>query len=471
MKRRLLLFLVVPILVLTITSCDADMRSTLAGTLGNFGGNVYIQAGLVEGDTANVEATTSAVSSFGVAGTAAVGVGDDFSDFGVDIKIPAGVTKVMKPQSKQDRETFADDLTETLTDNEQLAKFKNDMGKPLADPDGERKKAVQGTVDTFNELVKELDKGGASPITEIFSAIGFEIEEGAELTEGDVLLVQMMVDMVATTIETLQDIAGEGKDIQDLGDGDFDGHQEKLLDVVDEILLVAKVSEELSGASNLDLFKGIDLKALMSGDAFKGMSRSSRDGDSDEGFGIEFIAHLGPELVNLFRITKSGNTYTWTGKNYKRYLREQKAYVNLVDQALSVIRKAKFDDDKVVQEKTDFFDESTAFVYLAGALLNEFDVLGGDSTRKYIQALMTENPKFANGTFTDSDEFVEPEVDGKTLEQWLEDDIDFDTNPGNKESVKKIIENTLEILKIGGFKFITDEIGDADDLFDDWFKN
>ena len=221
----------------------------------------------------------------------------------------------------------------------------------------------------------------------------------------------MMVNMVSTTIEALQDIAGEGVDITTAAI-DFDANKDKLLDVIDEILFVAEVVGELSGASSLDLFKGIDIGSLFN----KGMRGSRDGGDSDDDFDFSVLKHLGPQLVTFFKIKKSGDTYTWADKDYERFLREQKIFVGAIDQALSIIERAKY-DEAVIRDRVDLFDETTAAVYTIGALLNKFESIDGlkDFGRKYIEAFFTSNPTFADGTFADADEWVEPLVDNKTF--------------------------------------------------------
>ena len=154
MRKQIVLVLLVPILALTLISCDADMRSSFADFLGVFGNNVYIEGGLVEANKEEAKAAASTVASLGTTGTEDVkGVGS-YTGFGIKVDVPAGVETVMSPQSKDDREKLNDDLAGIIASS-QLSDFKKDMGKKVEDDD--RKKAVKGTVDTFNARVKELD--------------------------------------------------------------------------------------------------------------------------------------------------------------------------------------------------------------------------------------------------------------------------------------------------------------------------
>ena len=464
MRKQIVLVLLVPILALTLISCDADMRSSFADFLGVFGGNVYIDGGLVEANKEEAKAAASTVASLGATGTATVTGGGTYTGFGITVDVPAGVTTVMPPQSKDDRDKLNDELADIIASS-QLTGFKEEMSHKVEDAD--RKEAVKGTVATFNNLVEDL--GNSSPeLADVFGSLSFEVDED-ELTEADVLVVQMMVNMVSTTIGALQDIAGEGKEIKDLKDDDIEKNKDKLLDVIDEILFVAEVVGELSGASSLDLLQGIDIGSLFN----KGM-RGSRDGrDSDDDFDFSVLKHLGPQLVTFFKIKKgSGDTYTWADKDYKRFLREQKIFVSAIDQALVIIERAKYDEG-VIRERVDLFDETTTAVYTLGALLNKLESIPGleGFGRKYIEAFFTSNPTFADGTFADAAEWVEPTVGGETFEEKM-DAIFGDSAPEDNEheaDAKKIISNMMEILTIGGFEALMGENPDADDIYDKLF--
>jgi len=461
MRKQIVLVLLVPILALTLISCDADMRSSFADFLGVFGNNVYIEGGLVEANKEEAKAAASTVASLGTTGTATVTGGGDYTGFGITVKVPDTVTTVMSPQSKDDREKLNDDLAGIIASS-QLSDFKKDMGKKVEDDD--RKKAVKGTVDTFNALVKDLGASG-SDIADVFGKLSFDVDED-ELTEADVLVVQMMVNMVSTTIEALQDIAGEGVDITTAAI-DFDANKDKLLDVIDEMLFVAEVVGELSGASSLDLFQGIDIGSLLG----KGM-RGSRDGrDSDDDFDFSVLKHLGPQLVTFFKIKKSGDTYTWADKDYERFLREQKIFVSAIDQALVIIKRGDYKGTDI-RDRVDLFDDTTAVVYALGALLNKLESIEAlkGFGKEYIEAFFTANPTFADGTFSDADEWVEPLVGGITFEVKMDGVFGKEATDAaqHEADAKKIISNMFSILKIGGFESLLEDV-DEDKIFDDLF--
>jgi len=418
----------------------------------------------VEANKEEAKAAASTVASFGATGTATVTGGGSYTGFGVNVAVPAGVTAVMPPQSKDDRDKLNDELAGIIAST-QLTGFKEEMSHKVEDAD--RKEAVKGTVATFNNLVQDLGTSG-SEIAEVFGSLSFEVDED-ELTEADVLVVQMMVNMVSTTIGALQDIAGEGADIKNLTEAEIEGNKDKLLDVIDEILFVAEVVGELSGASSLDLLQGIDIGSLFN----KGMRGSRDGGDSDDDFDFSVLKHLGPQLVTFFKIKKgSGDTYTWADKDYKRFLREQKIFVSAIDQALAIIERANYEEG-VIRDRVDLFDETTAAVYTLGALLNKLESIPGleGFGREYIEAFFTSNPTFADGTFADAAEWVEPTVDNKTFDEKM-DEIFEDTFPDadkHEEDAKKIISNMFSILRIGGFESILEEIGSEEDIFDELF--
>ncbi|NLA98866.1 MAG: hypothetical protein GX836_11850, partial [Spirochaetales bacterium] len=116
MKKMFVLVLLVPILTIALISCDADIRSNIAGFMGNLGGNVYIDNEWVQPNTADAEAAVATIASLGTgSGAVAVTEGDSSSELGIEITVPAGVTKVLAPQTSTQQTELKNDIATALT--------------------------------------------------------------------------------------------------------------------------------------------------------------------------------------------------------------------------------------------------------------------------------------------------------------------------------------------------------------------
>ena len=63
MKRFIIPILLVALLLLV--GCDQDMRNGLAGFLGTFSGNAYLDSGMIPPDHSNAEATVDHIVNLG----------------------------------------------------------------------------------------------------------------------------------------------------------------------------------------------------------------------------------------------------------------------------------------------------------------------------------------------------------------------------------------------------------------------
>ena len=194
MRKQIVLVLLVPILALTLISCDADMRSSFADFLGVFGNNVYIEGGLVEANKEEAKAAASTVASFGATGTATVTGGGSYTGFGVNVAVPAGVTAVMPPQSKDDRDKLNDELAGIIAST-QLTGFKEEMSHKVEDADRKNCEA-DGPVETGHKVIEDDDgfvalaKLANDVTTDVASAacdenahVGFRSENGGRKSE------------------------------------------------------------------------------------------------------------------------------------------------------------------------------------------------------------------------------------------------------------------------------------------------
>ena len=151
MKRLLVLVLLVPILALTMISCDADMRSNIANLMGGFGGNVYEDAGLIVVNTAQAEAAAATVAEIGTGAGAATVSGGSTSSMGVEVPVDDG-TKLLAPQTPAQQKELKDNLGDAFNSDTQKEKLLEDL---KTDATADQKTAAKGTVEVFN---KTLDK-------------------------------------------------------------------------------------------------------------------------------------------------------------------------------------------------------------------------------------------------------------------------------------------------------------------------
>ncbi|NCB34096.1 MAG: hypothetical protein EOM64_09530 [Erysipelotrichia bacterium] len=120
----------------------------------------------------------------------------------------------------------------------------------------EQKLAAQGTVAVFNAAITSLsesisDENLKAAIDDLaLPAIG----TSDEVTQADMLILQMMTDLVGNTIAAVTD-SNDGSIDQDLIT------EEKALEIFGDALFVAKVTENLSGAASInfsaDLITGL----------------------------------------------------------------------------------------------------------------------------------------------------------------------------------------------------------------------
>ncbi|MCK9547984.1 MAG: hypothetical protein RBS49_08675 [Sphaerochaeta sp.] len=466
MRKHIVLVLLVPILALTLISCDADMRSSFANFLGGLGGNVYVDGGLVEPNKADVKAATDTIAGLGSGNGAQVfDAGDDgkTDTFGIEVDIPAGVTTVMKPQLKEDQDKLKDDLANTLNSPQQTAELKEELKKPVSDPG--RIEAVKGTVEVFNKTIEALvDDVVDADLKEALGKLALPTVDDDDVTEGDVLLVQLMTNLISNTIGTLDSIKGDGGH---LGDNVQDEeNKNKLLTIIDDALFTAQIAEELSGAASIDFSGQLDLANLMS--ELNKSSRASRDGDDDDFDISDFIGsinNLGPELVKMFGLKKIDDGYGWESGGYRKFISTQQAYRGALEHALSFAGKGGHLGN--LENRGLVFDGSTAIKYLIAVAVTEANTWNADNTKQMITASVNANTWIATGTATEDTEPGEPDLGDIDPE-------DFGKYLYNKDTtgkyVKQIFTNTKLINDVAGITQLSEAL-DAflKDDFDEWF--
>ena len=452
MKRQIVLVLLVPILALTLISCDGDVSSGFAKFLGNFGGNVYIDGGLVEANKADVKAATATIAGLGSGDNQKPLVVDEetgkANPLGVDID-PQGVTSIMAPQSQTDQNKLKSDLANTLNSTQQTAELKKELEKKVEDT--ERVKAVQDTVKVFNATIEVLATQVTDP--KLQEALGnlalTSIGSDGTVTEGEVLLVQMMTNMVSNTIETLESIKGDGGKLGDNLGSDMG----KLVSIFDDALFTAKVASDLVGISDLDLLDGLDLSSFFNDDS-KGSRGSDYEIDlEDAGDYLSIINTIGPKLVRLFDLKLSGGSYDWKTGGYRRLLSNFQAYRLSLEHALAFYTAGGIGSTDISSATLRRIDETTPVFYLLSVIITEADAFDSDFGKSFIPAFMNANKGLAGGTLKTTDmitfEITAGENNFDNFRKWLKDER-------KKDYVKALFENTRLLDEIGGSGYIED---------------
>ncbi|MBG0767230.1 MAG: hypothetical protein H0S77_06460 [Spirochaetaceae bacterium] len=464
MKKALIPILSVLLLTLAFTSCDASIRQDIAGLMGDFSGNVYIESGMVEPNTANATAVTQTTASIGTGDSAEV-VSSGTDAFGVVVTdIPAN-TKIIKPQTEAEQEAIKDDLATAFASPTQTKQLVESLKAPAS---GEQKTAAEGTVKLFNATLTALqDDLTDDDLKSAIAGLAIpEIEEGEELTQGDILVLQMMTNLIKNTVDTLNETITT--------EGDFSTVDEEaltsdmVLSIVDDALFTAQVAEQLSGAASIDFSGQLDLAALLSGmndDTSQSISRA--EGDNEFGDILVSLNDLIPDLLPVMGITHTGNDFDYTKAKYQSFLMNQKAYRGSIEHALQFARKSKLELSEVPNAN---FDTSTLIKYLISVIFTEHhaywesDVATSSRPEAIIAELLDDNPEIGLGTMPEDYEPVEPDItdfsyDG--FEQFLHDGTE-----GMKrtyEYYESIVKNLKALNSING-------IAQLDELLDDLLK-
>lgn len=465
MKKMFVLVLLVPILTIALISCDADIRSNIAGFMGNLGGNVYIDNEWVQPNTADAEAAAETIASLGT-GSGAVEV--TAGGFGITITVPVGVTTVLAPQTSTQQTELKNNIATALTSPTQTKTLITELQKQITDEG--QKEAVKGTVAVFNETITQLS--GTLPDGDIKTALSNltlpPVDTTQTITQGDVLILQMMTNLISNTITTLNTVSG---DIDLFTDDQLQNNQTQVLSIVDDALFTAQIAEQLSGSATIDFSGQLDLASLLE-NLNKG-SKASRGAIelTDAGDFIGTLNNIIPDLVDLLGV-KDGE---YSKADYQKFILNQRAYRAAIEHALSFAKKGNLTSAQL-QNRGVSFDTSTLIKYIYAVLMTEhhgyweskgFTEITDPRPEEIILTYLNANPNLAAGTLAVSDSITAP-----TITKSYYDGFPGYLSGKEKPYVKAIIDNLIAINNIGGIAQLTEALEDflADD-FDDWFAD
>ena len=454
-KRLLMPILIIPLLALVLIGCDQDMRNSVVGFLKPMGNNAYNDAGMIPPNTANTAAASNQIASMGTGdsakSTSASGVIDS-TVFGVEVDLGAahGSKPLLAPQSKEAQEELKNQLGEALNSTTQKEELKKEMKKPASD---EQKAAAKGTVDAFNTVLTSINTktGGNADFLDNLKLP--EIKEDDELTQGDMLMLQLMTDMVKNTVDTLTDLS-EDKDLSK-----FDGSNltqegiNKVMGIVDDALFAAQMAEELSGASSIDFTGSLDLSSLLENIGGKGRNRIQARDDGDDfdfeeviptllGLSKEITAMMGAELRNGEVIINQ--------QKYRTFMAMMKSYRSSLEYAFGF----GFDAQQMKKYRfanREHLDLSSLIKYLLAVIATEHEGYikyynnkydKNESSRKLIEEFLDENQVFVTGDLDDDDYDDFELAPIENVETIYKDVVDY-LKDRDGEGLGETIKNTL----------------------------
>ncbi len=456
MKRRLLLFLVVPILVLTITSCDADMRSNFAGFLGGFGGNIY--DGLIESDLSSANDANEAIA--GLDGVKpALGDGGKVELYGGVEIILTEDDVVLSSQSTNDQAAMRDKIKKATKTDDNKEKFVTDQKKPAS---GGQQEAAKGTVKAINATIDAIAGGDVDDsVKTLLEKLKLPEVEEEEITQADVLILQLMTDMISNTMDA---IGEDGKTLD----------EDKIESLLNDVLFTVEIAETLSGASSISFVDDLNLFDLLP-DGDGKSARAIVEIDDDDGV-LEGIRSIFPSLIKLMGIKRSGNTYSYSYTEYQSFILNQRAYRASIEQAVGL------DGNKNSLRNKAKFTENTLIKYLISVLMTQNHSFL-ESKEKQDQGnlmfinFLNANPKFGDKP-TSSDQVTEFD-DAAIAAVYGEDGFEQAIKDWGEETFRDVLENLKAINDNISDKYRIDDITDMiqklldklDEGDGDWFDS
>ena len=197
MRMRKLAFLLVPILLLAIVSCDGDIFGTLSDFMGQTGTNVYVEGGLVTIDTSQGAAVVDATSNLSSIDT---DTDDGKAEYAAEVEtVKNAITVALTSPQKTEalKEELAKPLTSTVPPKvtDAVTDIQTDLGITIAAP------VTEGDLVTLVLLVEVYDKAQALETVLAKDPAALTPEEKSDLDAfvSDALQVIDMVNTLSST--------------------------------------------------------------------------------------------------------------------------------------------------------------------------------------------------------------------------------------------------------------------------------
>lgn len=197
MRMRKLAFLLVPILLLTIVSCDGDIFGTLSDFMGQTGTNIYAENGLVTIDTSQGAAVVDATSNLSAIDTTTT---EGEAEYEAEVEaVKTEITEALL--SPQKTEALKEELTKPLTTTiptkvtTAVADIETDLGITIDDP------VTEGDLVTLVLVVEVYEKAQALETVLAKDPATLTPEEKSDLDAfvSDALQVVEMVNTLSAT--------------------------------------------------------------------------------------------------------------------------------------------------------------------------------------------------------------------------------------------------------------------------------
>lgn len=473
MKKMFVLVLLVPILTIALISCDADIRSNIAGFMGGLGGNVYVDNEWVQPNTEDLDKVKDTLNNLA---PVAISSGST-SALGINVT-DVVATSILSPQNESEQAAVKESLEKSLTTQDRIDDLVLELSQ---DATAEQKAAVEGTVEVFNKTVDAIIlqvKANTPELEATLNDLKITIPSGGtnSYTKGDVLVMQLMTNLISNTISTLEEVGGGSLGALASSHISSTANKDKVLSIVNEALFAAKIAEHVSGTAALNLSTQLNLGALIEEMNKNTRSRGEPIALTDAGEFIDPINLISKDLISLMHLTQSGDTYTFSDEAYKSFLLGQKAYKAALDHAVGLARLGQID---LKDADTIIFDPITVIKYAYATIITEHHLFWENETTSQtandlIEAYLTHtdsNKKLITGTLTTVDSLTPPTFADFNYENWP-----TFLKTRNQAYYETIIDTMIRINKVGGVVQLTRELEkfadttSEDDNIQTWYK-
>ncbi len=402
MRKTTVLLLTVVLVICTLTSCDADMRTKLAQMMGKTNTNAWVASGIVKPDTTTANTVTAIVTNPTATPAADVVTSNDaIKDLGV---VTTGT--VLDSSTVASSIATINHLTGTDASNSEIQQAKQVLSQNL----NESNKQVVNDTNTLTKaiigkLAEKANDAGNTELKTLLSNLNTQIPSDA--TQGiDALNAAATFDLVTKIAPIVNKLATS--DPVDAA---------SLNNLVDTANTLLRFNQLASGASNVDPLQGIDLKSLLNlAQGKKGVSSRAANSTGivtiDSDMVATLVGHGGKILASYFNAGADGSI---SEANYKKTIFYLRQYRATVDTTIATLMAAK-KNNQVVATHTLQCTTTTGMVdYFLAVIFTELDTFensgefkavfndGTTTSRAIIESLLQSNPKLLNGTLAKGD--------------------------------------------------------------------
>ncbi len=196
-RMRMLAFLLIPILLLAVVSCELDALSDFMGQAGT---NAYVEGGLVVIDTSQGAAVVSSVGSLDAIDTSTP---EGEAAYAAEVEtVKTAIAEALTSTTKTEAliEELAKPLTSPVPDKvtDTVAAIETELGITIADP------TTEGDLVTLVLVVEVYEKASSPEITAILA------KPEADRTEADQEQLIELVSEALQVVETVQTVSTAG---------------------------------------------------------------------------------------------------------------------------------------------------------------------------------------------------------------------------------------------------------------------